>query len=200
MFTPVRKAPKRYINIYTEATPNPKTLKFVVNYMLLPDGVHFEFTDAAASEKSPLAKSLFEYQWVEKVFVMSNFITITRKEEFEWSEVKEEAKNFIKEYLEEENPVIDMKNSENIEMEINPNDSEVVKKIKGLLDEYVRPAVESDGGAISFHSFNEGVVKVELRGSCSGCPSSTLTLKAGIENLLKRMLPNDVTEVIAEGV
>jgi NFU1 iron-sulfur cluster scaffold homolog, mitochondrial len=200
MFTPVRKVPKRYINIYTEATPNPKTLKFVVNYMLLPDGVHFEFKDAASSEKSPLAQSLFEYAWVESVFVMSNFITITRKEEFEWSEVKEEAKLFIKDYLEDEKPVIDMKNSENIEMEINPNDSEVVKKIKGLLDEYVRPAVESDGGAISFHSFNEGVVKVELRGSCSGCPSSTLTLKAGIENLLKRMLPNDVTEVIAEGV
>jgi Fe-S cluster biogenesis protein NfuA len=199
MFTRAKQIPKRYINIYTESTPNAKTLKFVANYMLVPDGTDFDFPNVEAAGISPLAQSLFEFDFVERVFIMSNFVTITKKDAYEWDEVKEEAKNFIKEYLEEEKPAIDMGNQENVQMEINPNDSETVKKIKGLLDEYVRPAVESDGGAISFSSFEEGVVKVELRGSCSGCPSSTLTLKAGIENLLKRMLP-EVKEVVAVGV
>lgn len=196
MFTRAKQIPKRYINIYTESTPNAKTLKFVVNYMLVPDGTDFDFPNVESANISPIAKELFDFEFVDRVFIMSNFITVTKKDGYEWDDIKEELKNYIKDYLEQEKPAIDMGNAENVQMEINPNDSETVKKIKGLLDEYVRPAVESDGGAINFHSFEEGIVRVELRGSCSGCPSSTLTLKAGIENLLKRMLP-DVKEVVA---
>ena len=127
---------------------------------------------------------------------MSNFITVTKKEEVDWLEIQDEIKSVIKPYLENEKPLL----LEELDKDplFDENDSEVVKKIKGILDEYIRPAVEQDGGAIGFSSFQDGVVKVNLQGSCSGCPASTVTLKNGIENLLKQMLPNDVKEVIAE--
>lgn len=191
---------RRYVNIYTEANPNPNSLKFAANFMLVPDGTDFDFADAKAAEASPLAAELFALGNIERVFLMSNFVTVTKSSEVEWIEISPIVKKTVKEYLESERPVLAQKTMDDYEAAAQTPDSELVKKIKGLLDEYVRPAVESDGGAISFHSYNEGVVKVQLRGSCSGCPSSTLTLKAGIENLLKRMLPNDVTEVVAEGV
>ncbi|MFT6827416.1 MAG: Fe-S cluster biogenesis protein NfuA, partial [Roseivirga sp.] len=143
-------------------------------------------------------QELFAIPSVERVFYMSNFVTVTKSESVEWPEVQNQIKETIKGYLENDKPLILQ------EFDKDPlfdeNDSEVVKKIKGILDEYIRPAVEQDGGAIAFSSFEEGVVKVNLQGSCSGCPASTVTLKSGIENLLKRMLPNDVTEVVAEGV
>jgi len=188
--------PKRAVNLYLEANPNPNSLKFVANYMLVPEGESFDFPDKAAAEHAPLALELFELDYVERVFFMSNFITVTKAEDKEWEEIKEELKAIIKHYLEQDKPLI-TKFSETTQAAI--EETEIEKNIKNILDEYVRPAVEQDGGAISFHSYNEGVVKVLLQGSCSGCPSATITLKAGIENLLKRMVP-EVTTVEAEGV
>ena len=186
----------RPVNIYMEANPNPNSMKFVVNFMLLQDGISFDYPNAEAASQSPLAQELFKLPYVDRVFYMSNFITVSKKEEVEWQEIQEEIKSVIKPYLENEQPLILE------EMDKDPlfdeNDSEVVKKIKGILDEYIRPAVEQDGGAIGFSSFEDGIVTVNLQGSCSGCPASTVTLKNGIENLLKQMLPNDVREVVAE--
>lgn len=186
------------VNIYMEANPNPNSMKFVVNFMLLQEGVSFDYPNLAMAQDSPLAQELFAIPAVERVFYMSNFVTVTKSERVEWPEVQNQIKETIKVYLENDKPLILQ------EFDKDPlfdeNDSEVVKQIKGILDEYIRPAVEQDGGAIAFSSFQEGVVKVNLQGSCSGCPASTVTLKSGIENLLKRMLPNDVKEVVAEGV
>lgn len=195
--------PKKYINVYTEANPNPSSLKFVINYMLTPEGASFDFPDIQTSQSSPLALSLFEnFDSVERVFVMNNFITVTKKAEFEWENIARSIKLHIQEYLELDKPIFSkelLQSDSNLA--ISENDSEIVKKIKSVLEEYIRPAVESDGGAINFHSFEEnlGRVMVTLQGSCSGCPSSTITLKAGIENLLKRMIP-EVKEVVAEGI
>ncbi len=183
------------VNIYTESNPNPNSLKFVVNFMLMPEGKSADFPDPMAASRCPLALDLFRYNFVKRVFISSNFVTVTKDENIDWIEIQSILKLFIKGFLEEGKPLF----LEELSSDINPDDPEVVKKIKGILDEYVRPAVESDGGNITFHSFNEGVVKVLLQGSCSGCPSSTMTLKSGIERLLTTMIP-DVKEVVAEGV
>ena len=188
---------KRLVNIYLEANPNPNSMKFVTNILLFEDGVSHDFPDVASAAQAPLAQELFGFDFVDRVFYMSNFITVTKKEDVEWIQIKDQIKDLIKSHLEEEKPLLTSDFEET--PDIDENDSELVKKIKGMLDEYVRPAVEQDGGAISFHSFNEGVVRVNLQGSCSGCPSSMITLKAGIENLLKRMIP-EVKEVEAVGV
>jgi Fe-S cluster biogenesis protein NfuA len=187
---------QKHVHIYLEANPNPNSLKFVVNYMLIPEGTSFDFPDAESAKGAPLAGELFNFPFVKRVFYMSNFITITKHDEVEWIEIKDELKTFIKNYLEAEKPVL---LEEEVEKDEFFEGSEVELKIRSILDEYIKPAVEQDGGAITFHSFEDGVVKVLLQGSCSGCPSSTLTLKAGIENLLKRMIP-EVKEVEAEGV
>ncbi len=186
----------RPVSIYMEANPNPNSMKFVVNFMLLQDGVSFDYPNVESAKDSPLAQSLFELPHVERVFYMSNFVTVTKSESVDWIEIQDGIRDTIKPYLEEEKPLI----LEELDKDplFDENDSEVVKKIKGILDEYIRPAVEQDGGAIGFSSFDDGVVKVSLQGSCSGCPASAITLKSGIENLLKRMLPNDVKEVVAE--
>lgn len=191
------QAQKRPVHIYMEANPNPNSLKFVVNFMLADEGLSFDYPDQESTENSPLAKELFNFAAVERVFIASNFVTVTKKENIEWPEIQDFVRDHIKKYLETGKAAV------NAIFEKDPlfdeNDSETVKKIKGILDEYIRPAVEQDGGAIVFHSFQDGVVKVLLQGSCSGCPSSTITLKAGIQNLLTRMLP-EVKEVQAEGV
>jgi Fe-S cluster biogenesis protein NfuA len=194
---------KKYVNIYTESNPNPNSMKFVLNYMLVPDNTSIDFPDAQSAGDSPLATALFELPYVRRVFIMNNFITVTKDENTSWDDVILSLKKFIKEYMEDNRPILSVTKVQeyaNAETAGGEQDPEVVQKIKHLLDEYVRPAVESDGGAINFHSYHEGTVKVLLQGSCSGCPSSTLTLKAGIENLLKRMLPDEVKEVVAEGV
>ncbi|GGF33641.1 NifU family protein [Echinicola rosea] len=192
------QAQKKPVHIYMEANPNPNSLKFVVNFMLTDEGVSFDYPDEKSTENSQLAKELFNFAAVDRVFITSNFVTVTKTEEVEWPEVQDFIRDHIRQYLESGKPAID------VVLDKDPlfdeNDSEVVKKIKGILDEYIRPAVEQDGGAIIFHSFQEGVVKVLLQGACSGCPSSTVTLKAGIENLLTRMLPDDVKTVEAEGI
>jgi Fe-S cluster biogenesis protein NfuA len=188
---------KRYVNLYTESNPNPNSMKFVVNFMLTPEAEAVDYPSMESAQSSPLALALFTYPFVERVFIAANFITITKASDEEWVNILSKLKQFIREYLEEGSPVFDVRLLAS-QPEMNEQDDELVTRIKGILDEYVRPAVESDGGAISFHSFDSGRVKVKLQGSCSGCPSSTITLKAGIENLLKRMVP-EVTEVVAEG-
>ncbi|PSL03011.1 NifU family protein [Cecembia rubra] len=191
------QAQKRPVHIYMEANPNPNSLKFVVNFMLADEGISFDYPDQESTENSPLAKELFNFAAVERVFIASNFVTVTKKEDIEWPEIQDFVRDHIKKYLEAGKAAVNA--VFNKDPLFDENDSETVKKIKGILDEYIRPAVEQDGGAIVFHSFHDGVVKVLLQGSCSGCPSSTITLKAGIQNLLTRMLP-EVKEVQAEGV
>jgi Fe-S cluster biogenesis protein NfuA len=185
-----------YWNIYSEQTPNPETMKFVFNKMILPD----EAEDYPTKEKanaSPLAKSLFEFSFVNGVFVMNNFVTITRAPETEWHEITPIVKEFLKAYVEAGEPISYKSDKSNIE----GADNIIVAQILDILDTYIKPAVENDGGMISFKSFNEesGLVTVELKGSCSGCPSSTVTLKRGIEGLLTRMVPQ-VKEVVAESL
>jgi NFU1 iron-sulfur cluster scaffold homolog, mitochondrial len=192
---------KPQIFIYTEATPNPNSMKFVLNFELVPESLSFDYSsqdEALKGEKeSPLAVELFGFDFVKRVFISSNFVTLTKDEATQWENVLFELKQFFKAYFEDKKPVF----AENTmkSLEVTESDSETVQKIKLVLNDYIRPAVESDGGAINFHSFEEGVVKVLLQGSCSGCPSSTITLKNGIENLLTRMVP-EVKEVVAEGV
>ncbi|QCK13324.1 NifU family protein [Mangrovivirga cuniculi] len=181
------------INIYMEANPNPNSMKFVANIMLLPAGESLDFPDAESAKHAPLAKKLFELPYVDRVFYMSNFVTITKPEDKDWVEIQNEIKSLIKGHLESGEPILTPEAlQDEEEVEKSPYD----EKIMMILDEYIKPAVEGDGGAITFHSFKDGVVKVILQGACSGCPSSTVTLKAGIENLLQRMMP-EVKEVEA---
>lgn len=191
------QAQKRPVHIYLEANPNPNSLKFVVNFMLADEGVSFDYPDQSSTDNSPLAHELFNFASVDRVFIASNFVTVTKKGDVDWIEIQDFIRDHIKKYLEAGKAAVQF----NFDKDplFDENDSETVKKIKGILDEYIRPAVEQDGGAIVFHSFQDGIVKVLLQGSCSGCPSSTVTLKAGIQNLLTRMLP-EVKEVQAEGV
>jgi len=182
------------IHIYLESNPNPNSLKFVVNEMLVPEGISFDFPDAESTSDAPLAKELFQYPFVDRVFYMSNFITVTKKGDVEWLEIQNTIKNHIKKFLESGKFIIEVSEPETSSP---TEETETVKKIKTILEEYIRPAVEQDGGAITFHSFQEGIVKVKLQGSCSGCPSSMVTLKAGIENLFQRMMPGEVNAVEA---
>ncbi len=189
------EAPKA-VNIYTESNPNPNSLKFVVNYMLMPEGISRDYPNLESTGEAPLAKALFEnFEYVTGVFYMSNFITVTKKGEVEWFEVKNSVQQYIKDFLLEGKAIITEEIKDDIDEELTGDDAEA--KIKGVLEEYIKPAVEMDGGAIKLSSYKDGVVTVTLQGSCSGCPSSTITLKNGIENLLKRMVP-EVTEVVAE--
>lgn len=182
------------VNIYLEANPNPNSLKFVADYMLVEPGKNYDFPDLESAKNAPLAAELFEFDYVRRVFYMSNFITITKTEDKQWMEIQEELKEHIKNYLESGQPLL-VQSALDDQVE----ETEMDTKIRGLLDEYVKPAVEQDGGAIEYKSFEDGVVKVFLQGSCSGCPSATVTLKSGIENLLKSMIP-EVKAVEAEEV
>ncbi len=181
------------INVYTETTPNPATMKFIVNKLLINGSVDYPTRESA--EKSPFAKELYKFSFVNGVFFASNFVTVTKTEGTEWDDIEAIIKEFVKGAVEAELKVQAEEQAEDVAFE--GTDAEV--KIQQILHDYVRPAVEQDGGAISYKSFDSGVVTVELRGSCSGCPSSTLTLKSGIENLLKRMVP-EVTEVVSEAM
>src|SRR5450631_8461 len=189
------------ISIYTEMTPNPETMKFVANKLLYP-GKSVDFQDEESANASPLAMELFSFPFIKSVFIASNFVTLTKTNETEdWQDVIPSIKQFLKEYLEEGKTII---NEEEIASrktvssnEVSLDDGDVVKRIKELLENYVKPAVEMDGGAIQFKSYDDGVVNLMLQGSCSGCPSSMITLKAGIEGMMKRMIP-EVKEVVAE--
>jgi NFU1 iron-sulfur cluster scaffold homolog, mitochondrial len=191
----IQTAPKA-ISIYLESNPNPNSLKFVVNEILVPEGMSFDFTDPSSAKDAPLAQELFMYPFVDRVFYMSNFVTITKKEDVEWLEIQSTLRDHIQRFLESGKLILDRQTPSAGTVE---EETETVKKIKNILDEYIRPAVEQDGGAITYHSFHDGIVTVTLQGSCSGCPSSTVTLKAGIENLFKRMMPEEVKGVEALG-
>ena len=189
------------VSIYTEMTPNPETMKFVANKLLYP-GKSVDFPDEESASSSPLAIQLFAFPFIKSVFIASNFVTLTKTDDTEnWEDVIPSVKQFLKEYLEEGNVIINeeelalrKKESSN---EIHVDDGDVVKRVKELLENYVKPAVEMDGGAIQFISYDDGVVNLKMHGSCSGCPSSMITLKAGIEGMMKRMIP-EVREVVAE--
>lgn len=189
------------ISIYTEMTPNPETMKFVANKLLYP-GKSIDFPDEASAKPSPLAQELFTFPFIKSVFIASNFVTLTKSSETEdWQDMIPTIKQFLKDYLEEGKVVVIeeevIKRKAESSNEISADDNDVVKRIKELLENYVKPAVEMDGGAIQFKSFEEGKVNLMLQGSCSGCPSSMITLKAGIEGMMKRMIP-EVKEVVAE--
>ncbi|MGB1039330.1 MAG: NifU family protein [Flavobacteriales bacterium] len=197
------------ITIYSEMTPNPNTMKFVANKMLVEEDVVAEYLNKEeAKNSSPVAEALFAFPFVKGVFIARNFITVSKSEAVEWEDITLELRMFVSDFL-KENPVVvttlpEPKStaSENETVVEKPVfepkiTSEIDQKIVDLLDEFVRPAVENDGGAIHFKSFEEGVVTVILKGSCSGCPSSTQTLKGGVEQLLRSYLP-EVKEVIAE--
>ncbi|MGK6351515.1 NifU family protein [Parapedobacter sp. DT-150] len=181
------------INVYTEYTPNPATMKFLVNKLLVNGSL--DFPDREKAQSSPFARELFKFNFVNGVFFASNFVTITKTDDAEWEDIEAILKDFVKGAVESELKVQEVA----VDEDVNFEGSETEIKIQQILHDYVRPAVEQDGGAISYKSFDEGTVFVELRGSCSGCPSSTITLKAGIEGLLKRMVP-EVQEVVAEAM
>jgi NFU1 iron-sulfur cluster scaffold homolog, mitochondrial len=182
-------------------TPNPETMKFVANKLLYP-GKSIDFPDEASAKPSPLAQQLFTFPFIKSVFVASNFVTLTKTDaNQDWQDVIPEIKQFLKEYLEEGKAVINEEELATIKLEssneVTGDDTDVVVRIKELLENYVKPAVEMDGGAIQFKSYENGKVNLVMQGSCSGCPSSTITLKAGIEGMMKRMIP-EVKEVVAE--
>lgn len=188
------------ISIYTEMTPNPETMKFVANKLLYP-GKSVDFQEVEAAKPSPLATELFGFPFIKSVFIASNFVTLTKTPETDWDDVIPSIRQFLKEYLEEGKSVINEEELATVKQEssneVTADDDDVVKRVKELLENYVKPAVEMDGGAIQFKSYNNGVVNLMLQGSCSGCPSSMITLKAGIEGMMKRMIP-EVKEVVAE--
>lgn len=189
------------VSIYTEMTPNPETMKFVANRLLYP-GKSIDFADVSLAGPSPLAKELFNFPFIKGVFIASNFITLTKTADTEdWQEVIPTIKQFLKEYLEAGGMVVNEEEVLQMKQEasnaVSADDDDVVKRVKELLENYVKPAVEMDGGAIQFKSYNDGVVNLMLQGSCSGCPSSMITLKSGIEGMMKRMIP-EVKEVVAE--
>jgi len=181
------------INVYTEYTPNPATMKFLVNKLLINGSL--DYPDQEKAQGSPFARELFKFNFVNGVFFASNFVTITKTDDAEWEDIGGILKDFVKGAVESELKVQEIAKDEDVNFE----GTETEIKIQQILHDYVRPAVEQDGGAIHYKSFDEGTVVVELRGSCSGCPSSTITLKAGIEGLLKRMVP-EVQEVVAEAM
>lgn len=196
---------KSPIMIYTEQTPNPESLKFVTNKMLYKGTADFR-EEELAKEWSPLATALFEQPFVKGVYICNNFVTITKEFNFAWEDIMLKLKEFIKDYVSEGKEIIsegfaeamaEIEAEQGIAYQYTGEEAELVKKIKELIDTYVKPAVEMDGGNIEFKSFDKGIVTVVLQGSCSGCPSSTVTLKAGIEGMLKRMVP-EVTEVVSE--
>lgn len=177
--------------IQTEETPNPQTLKFLPGQTVLEQGTRF-YTSSAMAEESPLAMALFQISGVNAVFLGSDFITVTKDASFDWALLKPDLLTTIMDFFMAGHPVIHEAKAPAADAQAGQEDgeqSEVVKEIKELIDMRVRPAVAMDGGDIVFHSYDEGTVYLEMHGSCSGCPSSTLTLKQGIENMLKHYVP-----------
>ncbi|MDR7209194.1 NifU family protein [Flavobacterium piscis] len=197
------KIKKQPITVYGETTPNPSALKFVVSRMLTKNAVEYKNIDQTAS--SPLAKELFKFPYVKEVFIDENYISVTKYDINDWQEITLEVRTFIKQFIENGGIVLD----ENLIEVATKNDitkdeafdklDVTSQQIINILEEYVKPAVAADGGNIAFDSYNEDnkVVKVILQGACSGCPSSTFTLKSGIENMLKSMLNDEQITVEA---
>ena len=190
--------------IYTEQTPNPESLKFVTNRMLYRGTADFR-DESFAREWSPLAADLFSHPFVKGVYVTNNFVTITKEFNYEWADIMLKLKDFIKKYVEDGGEIVKEGFGEAMEKieatraaeQFTGQDGDIARRVKELIDTYVKPAVEMDGGNIEFKAYDKGTVYVTMHGSCSGCPSSTVTLKAGIEGMLKRMIP-EVLEVVQE--
>ena len=200
IITESAKPQKMPIEVYAESTPNPSVLKFVVNTMLVSND--FEFKNIEEANDAPLAKSLFEFPFVKELYISENYISITKTDSVDWSLVTPEVRSFIREYLAAGNLVVNadiQQDNKQNQQEIEHNLDEVSHQIMVILDEYVRPAVAADGGNILFKSYepNTKIVNVILQGACSGCPSSTITLKNGIENMLKQLLPGKIEQVVA---
>jgi len=181
--------------IQTEQTPNPQTLKFLPGKAVMNEGTAF-FQNVNETSNSPLAKRLFSVEGVEGVFLGSDFITITKKENLEWQVMKPSVLGAIVDHFNSGDEIYIPKTKEEGKKSLqeDPNDSDIVKQIKELLETRVRPAVAMDGGDIIYDSFEDGIVYLQMQGACSGCPSSTATLKMGIENMLKHYIP-EVQEV-----
>jgi NFU1 iron-sulfur cluster scaffold homolog, mitochondrial len=190
--------PTKVVTVYAESTPNPASMKFVLNSYLLEEG-SVEYTHPDQTANCPLARQLFQFSDITGVFITANFVTITKQSDVDWYEINGILREFIKNYIETGQPVFTGPSRQVADPAIGRTESasSIETKIIETLDEYVKPAVEQDGGAIHFKSFADGVVTVVMKGSCSGCPSSTLTLKSGIENLLRQLIP-EVKEVVAE--
>lgn len=197
------KTQKQPITVYGETTPNPAALKFVVSKMLTKSTVEFKNIDETAA--SPLAKELFKFPYVKEVFIDENYISVTKYEINDWQEITLELRTFIKQYIENGGTVLDesliVAKAEQEKTKIQEFDNLDVtsQQIINILEEYVKPAVQADGGNIAFESYDESTktAKVILQGACSGCPSSTFTLKSGIENMLKSMLNDESIKVEA---
>ncbi|MBF7091787.1 NifU family protein [Flavobacterium sp. ALJ2] len=197
------KPKKQPITVYGESTPNPAALKFVVSRMLTKNAIEYKNIDQTAS--SPLAKELFKFPYVKEIFIDENYISVTKYEINDWQEITLELRTFIKQYIENGGTVLDeslievaTKNDVTKDEAFDKLDT-TSQQIINILEEYVKPAVAADGGNIAFDSYNDAdkTVKVILQGACSGCPSSTFTLKSGIENMLKSMLNDDNIKVEA---
>jgi len=197
------KPKKQPITVYGETTPNPSALKFVVSRMLTKNAIEYKNIDQTAS--SPLAQELFKFPYVKEIFIDENYISITKYDLNSWDEITLELRTFIKQYIEnggivlDDSVVINAEKQEQIKTEEFDKLDVTSQQIINILEEYVKPAVAADGGNIAFESFDEEskTVKVILQGACSGCPSSTFTLKSGIENMLKSMLNDDRIQVEA---
>ncbi|MBP4140744.1 NifU family protein [Flavobacterium sp. I-SCBP12n] len=197
------KSKKQPVTVYGETTPNPSALKFVVSKMLTKNAIEFKNIDQTSA--SPLAKELFKFPYVKEIFIDENYISVTKYEINDWQEITLELRSFIKQYIEnggtvlDENYVATVIAEESTKAQEFDNLDVTSQQIINILEEYVKPAVQADGGNIAFESYNESdkTVKVILQGACSGCPSSTFTLKSGIENMLKSMLNDESIKVEA---
>jgi len=186
------------VSVYAESTPNPNAMKFVVNKKIVDD--IFEFKSIEETLESPLAKSLFSFPLVKEVFFDFNFVSIIKKIEFNWEENVMEIREFIRSFIQDGNTIVFEENIKKVKAKkINIKIDNVSKEIIKIIDENIKPAVASDGGNILFESYDSETKKVNviLQGACSGCPSSTITLKSGIETMLKDMLPGMISEVNA---
>ncbi|MEC3905780.1 NifU family protein [Tamlana sp. 2201CG12-4] len=197
-------APKKVpVTVYAESTPNPAVMKFVANKKIVT--ALFEFTSIDEAKLSPLATELFHFPFVKRIFLDQNYVSITKYDMAEWQDITIELREFIRSYIESGKEIVSSNASETLQKSTEQLDDqfenldETSKAIVNILEEYVKPAVASDGGNIQFISYDENTknVSVMLQGACSGCPSSTYTLKSGIENMLKEMLPGKVEMVEA---
>ena len=203
LFNTSKEYKKTPVQIYAESTPNPNVMKFVTNKLL--SSQNLEILSAEQTKGLPLAMSLFDFPFVKEIFISENYVSISKIETVDWFEITNELRSFLKKYIEEGKPVIDENyepKQQNTEIHNTAHIEkldETSKEIVAILDEYIKPAVTSDGGNILFQSYdaNNKTVNVILQGACSGCPSSTLTLKNGIEATLKQLLPDKIEEVIA---
>lgn len=196
---------KEPIEVYAEATPNPSVMKFGTNKSLTTIDVEYKNIEEA-DKSSPLARALFGFSFVKEVFISENYISINKFDVVEWDDIYSEVRNFISNYLRDNKTIIiELSKRKSVTKEktkkdfITPDSGGTSAKIIAVLDEYIRPAVASDGGNIAFKSYDEEskTVNVILQGACSGCPSSAITLKNGIETMLKEMIPNQINKVIA---